>query len=219
MTRLASFGAGACALAMALTTLGGVPAATQAASADPDGIQGTAGEPYADMPAIAPIGVRTGKYIDVPASAKGPAVDPAKGYRRQDLGKGLYMVTDGVYQSMFLVYENGVVVIDAPPSYAAGIPKAIAEVTDKPVTHVVYSHMHTDHIAGVGALGGKPVIIAHEETLRLLRRAADPRRPLPTVTFADRYTLRAGSQVLELSYHGNGHVPGNTFISAPAQRV
>jgi len=34
--------------------------------------------PYPDMPAIAPIGVRIGKYLDVPASARGPAVDPAK---------------------------------------------------------------------------------------------------------------------------------------------
>jgi len=219
MTRSIAFGVGTCALALALAALGGRTSTTRAASADLDLVQGAAGEPYPGMPAIAPIGVRTGKYIDVPAAAKGPAVDPAKGYRRQDLGKGLYMVTDGVYQSMFLVHESGVVVIDAPPSYSARIPQAIAEVTDKPITHVVYSHMHTDHIAGVKDLGGSPVLIAHEETLRLLKRAADPKRPLPTVSFADRYTLRVGQQVLELSYHGNGHVPGNIFISAPAQRV
>jgi len=39
------------------------------------------------------------------------------------------------------------------------------------------------------------------------------------VTFSDRYTLRVGGQVLELSYHGDGHEPGNIFIRAPAQRV
>jgi glyoxylase-like metal-dependent hydrolase (beta-lactamase superfamily II)/quercetin dioxygenase-like cupin family protein len=194
-------------------------AGIDAASAPAGVVQGAAGEPYPGMPAIAPIGVSIGKYIDVPGSARGPAIDPASGYRLQDLGKGLHMVTDGVYQSMFLVYDRGVVVIDAPPAYAARIPQAIAEVTDKPVTHVVYSHSHTDHIGGVTVLGGRPVIIAHEETLRLLKRAADPKRPLPTVTFADRYTLRAGGQVLELSYHGNGHEPGNIFIHAPAQRV
>lgn len=180
---------------------------------------GAPGEPFANMPSIAPIGVRIGKYMDVPASAVGPAVDPAKGYRLQDLGGGLYLVTDNAYQSMFLVYESGVVVIDAPPGYAAQIPKAIAEVTDKPITHVIYSHSHADHIAGVKSLGGHPVIIAHEETKRLLARAADPNRPLPTVTFADHYTLRVGKQVLELSYHGDGHEPGNLFILAPAQRV
>jgi glyoxylase-like metal-dependent hydrolase (beta-lactamase superfamily II) len=171
------------------------------------------------MPSIAPIGERIGKYMDVPASAAGPAVDPAKGYRRQDLGGGLYLVTDNAYQSMFLVYDRGVVVIDAPPSYAAHIPGAIAEVTDKPITHVVYSHSHVDHIAGVKLLGGHPVIIAHEATKRLLERAADPNRPLPTIVFSERYRLRVGKQVLDLSYHGDGHEPGNIFIFAPAQRV
>ena len=182
-------------------------------------VQGAAGDPYPDMPSIAPIGVRIGKYLDVPASSRGPAVDPAKGYRLQDLGSGLYMVTDNINQSMILVYDNGVVVIDAPQSYAARIPQAIAEVTNKPITHIIYSHSHADHIGGAKSLGGTPLIIAHEETLRLLKRANDPNRPLPTVTFKDRYTLRVGKQVLELSYHGIAHQAGNIFIHAPAQRV
>ena len=180
---------------------------------------GEAGEPYSNMPSIAPIGVRIAKYLDVPASALGPAIDPAKGYRLQDLGSGLYLITDNAYQSMFLVYDRGVVVIDAPPGYAAHIRQAIAGVSDKPITHVIYSHSHIDHIGGARALGGHPIIIAQDETLRLLKRAADPNRPLPTVTFSDKYTLRVGNQVLELSYHGNAHEPGNIFIYAPAQRV
>ena len=191
----------------------------RAQSRAPEGKPAGKTEASRQTPAIAPIGVRIAKYRDVPASAKGPAVDSAKGYRLQDLGGGLYMVTDNVYQSMFLVYDRGVVVVDAPPAYAARIPRAIAEVTTRPVTHVVYSHSHTDHIGGTRALGGRPIVVAHEETARLLRRAADSMRPLPTVTFADRYTLRAGGRVLELSYHGNGHEPGNIFIHAPAQRV
>ena len=181
--------------------------------------QGTAGQPYPNMPSIAPIGVRSGKYMDVPDSAQGPAIDPAKGYRLQDLGSGLYMITDNAIQSMFLVYDRGVVVIDAPQNLASFIPKAIAEVSDQPITHLIYSHSHADHIGGTKALGGHPTIIAHEETLRLLKRDADPNRPLPTVTFSDKYTLRVGNQVLELSYHGNGHEPGNIFIYAPKQRV
>src|SRR5262245_62424492 len=100
---------------------------------------GAPGVPYANMPAVAPIGVRMDKYLDVPDSAKGPSVDPVKGYRTQKLGDGLYMITDGAYQSMFMTYEDGVVVVDAPPSYASHIPGAIAEVTDKPITHLVYS--------------------------------------------------------------------------------
>jgi glyoxylase-like metal-dependent hydrolase (beta-lactamase superfamily II) len=182
-------------------------------------VPGAEGEPYSDMPWIARIGARTGKYLDVPASAQGPAIDPAKGYRLQDLGGGLFMVTDNGYQSMFLAYDDGVVVIDAPQSLSAHLPQAIAEVTTKPITHVVYSHSHLDHIGGTKALGGQPIIIAHQETLRLLQRAADPNRPLPTVTFSDAYKLQVGATTLELSYHGNAHEPGNIFIYAPAQRV
>jgi glyoxylase-like metal-dependent hydrolase (beta-lactamase superfamily II) len=126
------------------------------------------------MPAIPPIGVKISKYLEVPSSSLGPAIDPAKGYRVQDLGSGLYMITDNGYQSMFLVYDRGVVVMDAPPSFAVHIPEAIAKITDKPITHLIYSHSHADHIGGAKALGGHPIIIAHADTLRLLKRAADP---------------------------------------------
>jgi glyoxylase-like metal-dependent hydrolase (beta-lactamase superfamily II) len=180
---------------------------------------GIAGAPYPNMPEIPPTGVRIGKHLGVPESAKGPAIDPAKGYRLQELGEGLYMITDNCYQSMFMVYETGVVVIDAPTSYAQHIPKAIAEVTNKPITHIVYSHAAIDHIGGSKSLGGQPIIIAQDETERLLVRANDPNRPIPTITFRDKYTLKVGSQILELSYHGNAHEPGNIFIFAPAQRT
>jgi len=180
---------------------------------------GTPGVPYAKMPAIAPIGVRVDKYLDVPDSAKGPSVDQVKGYRTQKLGDGLYMITDGAYQSMFMTYEDGVVVVDAPPSYASHIPQAIAEVSNKPITHLVYSHAHADHIGGAKSLGGRPIIIAQAETNRLLARDSDPNRPAAAITFDDHYRLAVGSQVLELSYHGNAHLPGNIFIYAPRQRT
>src|SRR5262245_44966356 len=105
----------------------------RAQSIGPNSQQGAAGEPYSKMRAVAPIGVRIGKYIDIPVSAQGPAIDSAKGYRLQDLGKGLYLITDNAIQAMFLVYVRGVVVVDVPQSLAAYIPKAIAEVSDKPV--------------------------------------------------------------------------------------
>lgn len=203
-----------CLLAIGVALRSGTPLSAGSGAA-----AGTPGAPYPNMPTLAPIGVRVDKYLDVPEFAKGPSIDPAKGYRLQDLGHGLYMVTEGAYQSMFLVYEEGVVVVDAPPTYAEKIPKAIAEVTSKPITHVVYSHSHADHIAGVTRLGGKPIIVAHAETNRLLARDQDPNRPLATVTFEEGYRLTAGSQVLELSYHGNAHVPGNIFIYAPKQRT
>ncbi|QJR34070.1 MBL fold metallo-hydrolase [Gemmatimonas groenlandica] len=171
------------------------------------------------MPEVPPIGARIAKYLDVPDAAKGPAIPAGKGYRTERLGAGLYMVTDNAYQSMFLVYESGVVVVDAPPSYAAHIKTAIAEVTGKPITHLVYSHAHADHIGGAAMLGGRPIIVAHAETKRLLARSNDRNRPLPTVTFTDGYQLKVGSQVLELQSRRAAHQPGNLFIYAPAQKA
>jgi glyoxylase-like metal-dependent hydrolase (beta-lactamase superfamily II) len=153
---------------------------TAVAVAERNGVRpGTSSVRYANMPAIAPIGVRADKYLEVPAFAKGPAIDRAKGYRTQKLGDALYMITDGAYQSMFMTYEDGVVVVDAPPSYALQIPKAIAEVTAKPITHLVYSHAHIDHIGGAKSLGGQPVIVAHSETNRLLTRDSDRSQSSP----------------------------------------
>ncbi|WP_336518431.1 MBL fold metallo-hydrolase [Pollutibacter soli] len=181
----------------------------------------SASNPYPDKPLIAPIGERIGKYITVNESAKGPSIDAGKGYRLQELGKGLYMITDNIYQSMFMVYENGVVVVDAPPIYATRITKAIAEITKKPITHIIYSHAHIDHIGGAKTLNPNKgtIIIAQEETKRLLERANDMNRPIPTLTFKDNYILKVGSNILELSYHGNAHEPGNIFIYAPKQKT
>src|ERR1700722_12631547 len=68
-----------------------------AAESNHEAPPGQAGRPYANMPDIAPIGVRVDKYYDIPEQAKGPDIDPAKGYRVEDLGKGLYMITDGFF--------------------------------------------------------------------------------------------------------------------------
>src|SRR5688500_2766918 len=202
-----------------LTALAGVFWTDSALTAQDGARNGTPSAPYANMPAIAPIGVRVDKYLDIPDFAKGPDLDPAKGYRTQKLGAGLHMITDGAYQSMFMTYEGGAVVIDAPPSYASHIPEAIAEGTDKPITHLVYRHYHVDHIAGAQSADGRPVISAQKEPNRLLARDNDPHRPLATVTFDDEYRLSVGSQVLELSYHGTAHAPGNIFIYARKQRT
>ncbi len=159
----------------------------------------------------------TTEFDSVPATARGPAI-PSEGYLVEEIRDGLYWVTDGVYQVMFLTTGEGVILVDAPPNLAAFLPQAIADVTDEQVTHLVYSHHHADHIGGAGQFADA-TIVAHEETAALLERSNDPNRPLPTVTFDDSHTLTVGSQTLELDYYGNNHEPGNIFVYAPAQKV
>ena len=58
--------------------------------------------PYPNAPDIAPPMTHIAKYAPVLQSSLGPAIDPAKGYRVQDLGEGAFMVTEGIYQMMIL---------------------------------------------------------------------------------------------------------------------
>lgn len=155
----------------------------------------------------------------VPQSARGPAIPKDKGYLVQEIKDGLFWVTEGAYQVMFLVTGKGVIAVDAPPSIGKNYLKAIADVTKEPVTHVIYSHAHKDHIGAASMFPKGVKIIAHRETARLLARAKDPDRPMPTVTFSTSYTLKVGRQTLVLDYKGENHEPGNIFIYAPKQKV
>jgi glyoxylase-like metal-dependent hydrolase (beta-lactamase superfamily II) len=82
----------------------------------------------------------------------------------KEIRDGLFWVTDGAYNTMFLVTDEGVVAIDAPPTIGTNYLKAISEVTNKPITHVIYSHAYIDHIGAAGMFPENAVIIAQEET-------------------------------------------------------
>jgi len=148
-----------------------------------------------------------------------PAIAPAKGYLVQEIRDRFYWVTDGLYNTMFLVSSEGVIAVDPLPNLGPRYLKAIAEVTDKPITHVIYSHEHTDHIAAAYLFPKNAVYIAHKKTAEILTRRNDPRRPVPTAKFDDTYKLTVGDQTLVLDYKGVNHESGNIFIYAPKQKV
>jgi glyoxylase-like metal-dependent hydrolase (beta-lactamase superfamily II) len=140
----------------------------------------------------------------IPESARGPPI-PEEGYLVEEIRDNLYWVTDGSYDAMFLVTDEGVVVVDAPPSIGQNYLKAITDVTDKPITHVIYSHAHLDHIGAAGIFPKNATYVAHQATGLELQRAmslasntsAIP--PIPTLTFPNNYTLQVGNQTLELN--------------------
>ncbi|SIR94073.1 MBL fold metallo-hydrolase [Micromonospora avicenniae] len=154
----------------------------------------------------------------VPPAAKGPAI-PAKGYLVEELGDDLYWLTDGMYQMMFLVSDEGVIAVDAPPTLGNNILRAIREVTPRPVTDVVYSHHHADHIGAAVLYPSTARRYAHVDAAEILSRVKDPNRPAPTHTFATSREVRRGNQRLELSYQGPNHSPGNLFVYAPRQKT
>ena len=150
----------------------------------------------------------------LPEAARGLPIDSAKGYVVEEIGHGLHWVSDGPYQAMFLVEPERVLLVDAPPSLGERLLGAIREVTDRPVTHVVYTHAHADHVAGASVFEGA-TFVGHRDTARLLERAADRRRPVPTVTFEEQLVLGG----LVLRYEGLNHHPGNLFVHAPRHRT
>lgn len=154
----------------------------------------------------------------VPPNAKGPAI-PSSGYLLTELGDGLFSVGDGIYNMMFLVTKRGVVAVDAPPTIGGNILRAIHQVTRQPVTDVVYSHHHADHIGAASLYPDRARRYAHRDTARLLEAVADPNRPVPTNTFNRSRSLNVGGQRLQLDYLGPNHSPGNLFIHAPDHNV
>ena len=158
-------------------------------------------------------------YAPIPRSSLGPALND-QGYYVGRVERNLYWVTDGVYQSAFLTTRDGVVVFDAPPSIGGNLRRAVDEIAaangvPSTVTHFVYSHHHADHGGAASLFGGDVVRIGHEETKRLLLRDNDPARPVPEVTFADRYTLEVGGERAELAWRGPNHTPDNIYIHFP----
>ena len=159
------------------------------------------------------------RFAAVPEAARGPVINQEKGFIVEELGDGLFVVNDGVYQMMFLTTGKGVIAVDAPPNTGAKILAAISSVTDEPITHVIYSHTHKDHIGAAGIYPKNAVVIAHKDTAEYLAAKNDPDRPVPTRTFTDSMTLEVGNQTLKLDYHGLNHSPGNISIYAPKQKV
>ncbi|MGD1837098.1 MAG: MBL fold metallo-hydrolase, partial [Nitrososphaeraceae archaeon] len=147
-------------------------------------------------------------------------VDPNKGYLVEPVKDDIYRIINGEqYQIMFVTTGEGVIVVDAPPSIGENIFKAISEITDEPITHLIYSHSHKDHIGAAGMFPNNITIIAHDETYQNLVQRNDSDRSIPTETFSNNYTLQAGDKTLELSYYGPIHQRGNIFVYEPDQKV
>ena len=155
---------------------------------------------------------------DVPPTTRGPVVDPEKGWLVEEIRGGAHWVTGGDYQALLVTSAEGTAVIDAPPSLGPKLHAALAEVSAAPVTHLIYSHSHYDHV-GAAHLFTDATVIGHAEVARTLRRRDDPRRPAPHITFEDQLTVEVGDQQLVLEYRGPNHEPGNIFVHLPRLRI
>lgn len=132
-----------------------------------------------------------------------------------------YGITSGLVNTMFLVTRTSVVVVDAPPDLGDKLLTAIEEVTPRPVTHLIYSHAHADHIASAHLLvRDNTKIVAHDLTAKFIKEAHDNNRPVPNQTFSGTTSeLSIDGHRIILDYTGDWHQPGNLFIHLPEQKI
>src|SRR5512132_1551979 len=72
--------------------------------------------------------------------------------------------------SAVLVTARGVVLVDTKlPGWGTPLLEAIRSITDRPLTAVVNTHVHVDHVGGNPELPDGVEIIAHEITAELMR--------------------------------------------------
>lgn len=70
----------------------------------------------------------------------------SQSYISQKIGERTYYVQRYFYSTTFYVGDKGVLLFDAPEGRGKYLLQAIRDVTPLPVTALVYSHYHVDHI-------------------------------------------------------------------------
>lgn len=140
----------------------------------------------------------------------------------------------------FVITPAGVVLVDAlgSPRLAERLTQAIRQLTDQPITHVILTHYHADHIYGLQhfkQLGAQ--IIAHSasreyiqsDTARLRLEASrtdlapwidNQTRIVPADVWLDGpTTLKVGGVVFELTPVGPSHTPEDLTVYVPSDKV
>ena len=133
----------------------------------------------------------------------------------------------------FVITGEGVVVFDAlgTPSLAVKLVKLIKSVTDQPITRVIVSHYHADHIYGLqvfkeeGATiyapdGALDYLISDPAFERLEERQFslspwvndDTRLVYPDEIIKTSATFQAGSITLTINYQGKAHSDGDLIV-------
>ena len=137
----------------------------------------------------------------------------------------LYLITGGGGNTAAFVTEGGVVVVDTKlANWGDVILDKIRTVTDKPVTMILNTHTHGDHV-GSNAEFAQPVeVVAHMNTKANMEKmeqfqSAEAKASLPSRTFTDRLSVLDGDDRIDLYYFGRGHTSGDAIIVFPSLGV
>jgi glyoxylase-like metal-dependent hydrolase (beta-lactamase superfamily II) len=157
----------------------------------------------------------------------------------QKLKDNLFVLTGGGGNTTVFIQTNGITVVDTKnPGWGAPILAKIKELSPKPVTTIINTHTHGDHVSGNVEFPPTVDIVVQRNTatnmkaMRAVTGAAPSGAPpapnifeqnggkgLPKRTFKDRMKLFKGPDQIELHYFGRGHTDGDAWVLFPALRV
>jgi len=159
----------------------------------------------------------------LPAAAQ-PPIDYSKfEIKTTDLGHGVYLLGWQGGDSLILVGDNGVLLVDTSVAPMGDkIKAAIARVSDKPIRLVINTHAHADHFGANEAMArGGALIVAHDNLRERMAKGftafnqAIPPAPaaaLPTVTYADTMTIHFGGETVQLFHPPLAHTDSDTLV-------
>ena len=135
----------------------------------------------------------------------------------------LYVLTGGS-NTLALMRDDGVLLIDTkPPGWDKLILDNIQAVTDRPVTTIINTHAHGDHVGGNVAFPTATTIVAHVNAKARMEKMEAFRGPnaksLPNHLVTDRLSLLTGEDRIELYYFGRGHTDGDLVVVFPEKRL
>jgi cyclase len=160
----------------------------------------------------------------------------------EQLKDNLYILKGGGGNTTVFVQSNGITVVDTKnPGWGAPILAKIQELSPKPITTIVNTHSHGDHVSGNVEFPATVDIVVQENTATNMKMMKSPpgmgkppapgAPPVPTIfeqnqgkglpkrTFKDRMTLFKGPDQIELYYLGRGHTNGDAWVLFPTLRV
>ncbi len=130
----------------------------------------------------------------------------------------LYMVTGGGGNTAVFVTATGVVLVDTKlANWGQAIMDKVKTVTDKPVTHIINTHTHGDHVGSNEFFPASVEIVAHANvSLSMAKMPAfadgTKKQAFPDKTYTDKLTVLSGKDAIDLYYFGAAHTNGDSFV-------
>jgi glyoxylase-like metal-dependent hydrolase (beta-lactamase superfamily II) len=149
------------------------------------------------------------------------AQQPASGPNVAGIEKvkdNLYMVTGGGGNTAVFVTGSGVVLVDTKlANWGPAIMDKVKTVTDKPVTHIINTHTHGDHVGSNDYFPASVEVVAHANvpaSMAKMPAFTDPakKHAFPDRTYTDRLTVLGGADAIDLYHFGPAHTNGDTFV-------